>query len=142
MTGISFFKISSICFRSRDLRVGSYHYYNATLWHFKLCNLFKRARLLARKRTTLAPCPWLKKGESKVLMRVVVRRKIKGKGQPWWIFINHKGRRTSKRIGDKQTANELAQKIRAELRFGEYNFKDEKPVTTFKELSDLWIITI
>ncbi len=75
-------------------------------------------------------------------MGVIVRQKIKGKGEPWWIFINHKGRRTSKRIGDKATANEVAQKIRAKLQLGEFSFEEEKPVPTFKELSGLWIENI
>lgn len=43
-----------------------------------------------------------------VLISVNIRQKPKGSGI-WWIFISHKGKRTSKRIGrDKKTAKEFA----------------------------------
>ena len=44
-------------------------------------------------------------------MAVIVREKKKGSGE-WWIFINHKGRRRSKKIGDKRTANTVARKVK------------------------------
>jgi len=34
-------------------------------------------------------------------MGVKVRQKLKGKGKPWWVFISHNGKRTSRKIGDK-----------------------------------------
>ena len=42
-------------------------------------------------------------------MAVIVREKVKGSGQ-WWIFINHKGKRRSKKIGDKATTNKVAKR--------------------------------
>jgi hypothetical protein len=47
-------------------------------------------------------------------MGVRVREKPKGSGI-YWIFINHKGRRKSKKIGDEKTANEVAKKIKSEV---------------------------
>ena len=44
-------------------------------------------------------------------MGVVVRQKKKGRGNPFWVFINHNGRRASKRVGDKQSAETVASKI-------------------------------
>ena len=29
-------------------------------------------------------------------MGVAVRQKIKGRGKPWWMFLNHNGKRTSR----------------------------------------------
>jgi hypothetical protein len=39
-------------------------------------------------------------------MGVKIREKPKGSGE-WWIFINHHGNRKSKRVGDKETAQEV-----------------------------------
>jgi len=72
-------------------------------------------------------------------MGVTVRQKTKGKGQSWWVFVAHQGRRISKLVGDKQAAEVVASKIRAKLQLGEFNFEDEKPVRTFKEYADSWI---
>ena len=60
-------------------------------------------------------------------MAVIVREKKKGSGV-WWIFINHQGKRRSKRIGDKRTANNVAKEIRARLAKGEMGMvKDKVP---------------
>ena len=37
-------------------------------------------------------------------MGVTVRQKEKGKGKPWWVFINHDGKRHAKKVGDKAAA--------------------------------------
>jgi len=72
-------------------------------------------------------------------MGVVVRQKIKGKGQPWWVFISHNGKRTSRKIGDKQAAQTVAKTIEAKLQLGEFGFDKEKTGLTFKGYSDKWI---
>ena len=51
-------------------------------------------------------------------MAVIVREKVKGSGE-WWIFINHQGKRKSKKIGDKRTANKVAKEIRERLAKGD-----------------------
>ena len=67
-------------------------------------------------------------------MGVTVRQKAKGKGKPWWIFISHNGKRTSRRVGDKAAAEDVASKIRAKLKLGEFGFDEKKPksIPTFK----------
>lgn len=79
-------------------------------------------------------------------MGVTVRQKVGGKGEPWWVFIAHNHKRTSRMIGDKKAAEEVASKIRAKLELGEFNFKPEKKeeprVPTFKEYADSWLTTI
>lgn len=59
-------------------------------------------------------------------MSVKVREKPKGSGI-YYIFINHKGRRKSKRIKtNKKTADEIAEKINARLVLGEVDIKNKK----------------
>ncbi len=76
-------------------------------------------------------------------MGVIVRQKVKGKGQPWWVFIVHNGQRTSKRVGTKDAAVLVATKIEARLQLGEFDFdeekKQEKREPTFKEYADSWL---
>jgi hypothetical protein len=51
-------------------------------------------------------------------MGVTVREKPRGSGI-WWIFINHQGKRKSKKIGkDRKLAVEAAEKIKAKLVLG------------------------
>ena len=72
-------------------------------------------------------------------MGVRVREKPKGSGI-YWIFINHNGKRKSKKIGDGKTANEVAEKIKAKLVLGELRVeKINQPSPTFKEYAELWL---
>jgi integrase len=72
-------------------------------------------------------------------MGVKVRQKAKGKGQPWWVFVSHNGKRTSRKVGDKKAAESVASTIRAKLQLGEFGFEEKKPVPTFKEYSQKWL---
>ena len=72
-------------------------------------------------------------------MGVRVRQKVKGKGKPWWVFISHNGKRTSRKVGDKKATEEVSSKIRAKIKLGEFSFEEQKPVSTFKEYADSWI---
>jgi len=74
-------------------------------------------------------------------MGVKVRQKEKGKGNPWWVFITHNGKRASRKVGDKKAAETVASEIRAKLQLGEFGFEDPKPIPTFKECADLWVET-
>ncbi len=58
-------------------------------------------------------------------MGVIVRQKVKGDNEPWWVFITHKTQRTSMVIGDKKAAEEVASELRVKLRTGKFKF----PVT-------------
>jgi integrase len=72
-------------------------------------------------------------------MGVKVRQKTKGKGSPWWVFISHNGKRTSRKVGDKKAAEAVASTIRAKLQLGEFGFEEKKPIPTFGEYSPKWI---
>jgi hypothetical protein len=52
-------------------------------------------------------------------MGVTVRQKVKGRGQPWWVFIAHNGKRKSIKVGDRAAAEALAGKIQEKLKAGE-----------------------
>jgi integrase len=64
-------------------------------------------------------------------MGVKIREKIKGSGQ-WWIFINHQGRRKSKRVGSEKAALKVKEIVEARLKLGQSidseTEKKEKPV--------------
>jgi integrase len=70
-------------------------------------------------------------------MGVVVRQKTKGKGQPWWVFVSHNNKRTSRKVGDKAAAETVASKIRAKLKLGEFDLDDKKkiPIPLFKDFA-------
>jgi integrase len=57
---------------------------------------------------------------------VLVRQKYGS--YDWWIFINHNGRRRSKKIGrDKATAEEVAKKIEDRPALGDLGIIKETP---------------
>ena len=61
-------------------------------------------------------------------MAVLVREKVKDSGV-WWVFINHQGKRRSKKIGDKATAKKVAKEIRARLASGDMGMVKSKAPT-------------
>jgi Site-specific recombinase XerD len=76
-----------------------------------------------------------------MLMGVTVREKVPGSGV-WWIFINHHGKRKSKKVGrDCRKAVEVAKKIEAKLVLGD--MKIERPsqnkAPSFKAYAALWL---
>ena len=74
-------------------------------------------------------------------MGVNVRQKIRGKGQPWWVFVNHNKKRASRKVGDKKSAEVVASAIRAKIQLGEFGLEGKKPVPTFTEYADIWLKT-
>ena len=72
-------------------------------------------------------------------MGVKVREKYSGSNE-WWVFINHKGKTKSRKIGPRGLAEQVAEKIRAKLVLGQYTVDEPKTKSiTFKEYSDLWL---
>ena len=59
-------------------------------------------------------------------MGVTVRERPKGSGI-YWVNINHKGNRKSKKIGNKKLAEEAAKKINAKLALNDLNIFTTKP---------------
>lgn len=58
-------------------------------------------------------------------MGVIVKQKEKGRGKPWWVFLNHDGIRRTKRIGDRQAAEAVASALRKKIKAGEFNLADD-----------------
>ncbi len=72
-------------------------------------------------------------------MGVKVREKIKGSNE-WWIFIDHQGKRRSKKVGkDKRAAILAAQKIEAKLVLGDFGLLSSQENPMFKQYADTWI---
>ena len=73
-------------------------------------------------------------------MGVLVREKIKGSND-WWIFINHRGRRRSKHIGDRKTARVIAEQVRAKLILDPDAMQedDKKDMPLFRDYALIWL---
>jgi len=65
----------------------------------------------------------------------VIARKHRG---DWWLFINHRGQRKAKKVGERAAALELKGKIEARLSAGDLGIL-EKPGLTFAEASERWL---
>ena len=69
--------------------------------------------------------------------------KVKERSGAWWLFINHKGRRKAKKVGDKKAAELAAVQIRARLALGDTGIveHDAKKVMTVQEAAEAWLAT-
>src|SRR4051812_977432 len=56
----------------------------------------------------------------------------------WWVFIAHRNRRKSKRVGDKPTALEVAKKIRERLALGDLSLLGSD-TESFKIYAARWL---
>ncbi len=65
----------------------------------------------------------------------VIARKHKG---AWWVFINHRGQRKAKRVGERTAALELKAQIEARVSAGDLGIL-EKPGLTLAEAADRWL---
>ncbi len=41
--------------------------------------------------------------------------KVKYRNGAWWVFVNHHGRRKAKKVGDRETAQRVAQAVRERI---------------------------
>lgn len=72
-------------------------------------------------------------------MGVQIREKPKGSGA-WWIFINHQGKRKSKKIGAEDLARTVAKKIDARLTLGDLGLDSfNRKSHTFGEYAEKWL---
>ena len=73
-------------------------------------------------------------------MGVQVRESPKGSGE-YYVFINHRGTRKSKKIGkDEGLANDVAEKIKAKLVLGELDVETiNKDSPTFNKYAEMWL---
>ena len=59
--------------------------------------------------------------------------KIRFRSGGWWIFIDHQGRRRAKKVGDRATALQVAQRVRERLALGDFTLlgTDTESLTTY-----------
>ena len=73
-------------------------------------------------------------------MGVRVREKIRGSGE-WWIFISHRRKRASKKIGTRKAAKEAATKIEREIALERFNLEtpEEMKPLLFRKYAERWM---
>jgi integrase len=71
-------------------------------------------------------------------MGVKVREKVKGSGV-WWLYVDHKGRRTAKRIGSKEVAETKAAELVSALTDQAYRLPSKKQQTTLRGFGEDWM---
>jgi integrase len=57
--------------------------------------------------------------------------KVRQKNGKWWVFIDHKGKRKAKCVGDKRAAERLKAKLDAKIALGDFEISDEKEQRPF-----------
>src|SRR6187401_2396169 len=57
----------------------------------------------------------------------------------WWVFIDHHGRRRAKKIGDRQTAHDVARAIRQKLAAGDVGIFPAEASVTVREYAKNWL---
>jgi integrase len=72
-------------------------------------------------------------------MGVKVKQKKPGKGNPWWVFVYHNGKRMSRSVGSKKAAQAVAMKIEASLGNGSFGLDKPKAQPTFGECAVKWL---
>jgi integrase len=70
-------------------------------------------------------------------MSVQVRQK--NKGGPWWVFVNHGGKRKSKSVGSRKAALELKAAIEAEIAKGSFSIDAAEKIPTFGTYARKWL---
>jgi integrase len=70
--------------------------------------------------------------------------KVKEWKGAWWIFVNHKGKRKAKRVGEGKegyrATSSAAETLQARLVLGDYNLDEPKPVT-LRDYAEVWLST-
>jgi integrase len=67
--------------------------------------------------------------------------RVRQKEGKWYVFINHRGRRKAKCVGDKRAAEEVKRKIEAKLTLGDFKLNEPPPLPTFGDYTECWLGT-
>ena len=67
--------------------------------------------------------------------------KIRERKGRWWVFIDYRGKRKAKCVGDKRTATTVAQKIVAKLALGDLGVMEDKERRPFDAYFRAWLDT-
>ncbi|MBI3127593.1 MAG: site-specific integrase [Candidatus Tectomicrobia bacterium] len=71
-------------------------------------------------------------------MGVKLRERPPGSGV-WWVYVNHKRKRWSKKVGDKKAAQEVKRITEAQLALGQLPSGGPDQIPTFKEYAQGWV---
>lgn len=64
--------------------------------------------------------------------------KVRFRAGAWWVFVDHNGKRKAKKVGDRDTAHEVARTIRRRLASGDFALAAE-PSETLKTYAGRWL---
>src|SRR5262249_27537212 len=67
--------------------------------------------------------------------------KVRQKDGKWWVFIDHKGKRKAKCIGDKRAAEQLKAKLEARIALGEFEIEEGQEPLSFSTYYKNWLET-
>jgi integrase len=73
-------------------------------------------------------------------MTAAVGVRVKFYRGAWWIFINHHGRRRSKKVGDQQTAFRIARELRQRLASGDLHLPVSDGDISLQKYSADWLV--
>ena len=65
--------------------------------------------------------------------------KVKFHKGAWWVFIDHRGRRKAKRIGDRETARHIARGIRERLAVGDLTLEASDDGPRLQSYGERWL---
>jgi Phage integrase, N-terminal SAM-like domain len=71
----------------------------------------------------------------------VTVRLWKGQRGVYGVFLNHRGQRKAKKIGDKRAAEAVASQLRTALAAGQFALPTSQPELTFTALAEEWLET-
>src|SRR5688500_10844089 len=91
-----------------------------------------------RRRTWMRSCS---KRSGGCKMPAVMGVKVRFHKGAWWVFIHHRGRRRAKKIGDRETANTVARRIRERLTLGDLSLVASESAETFEKYANRWLET-
>lgn len=75
------------------------------------------------------------------MMRGNVGVSVRFRKGSWWLFVSHRGRRRAKSVGQKRTAEAVAEKLRARLALGDFSiFADQGELLT--PYAQRWLKTV
>jgi len=75
-------------------------------------------------------------------MGVKIRQPVKGRGHPWYVYINHNGKRKSVKAGTKAQAEKLKKKTEEAIAADKLGLDDDaSTVPTFKEWAEKFMKT-
>ena len=66
--------------------------------------------------------------------------KIKKRGDKWYVYVTHRGRRKAKCVGSsRQVAEQIKRQLEAKLALGDLGFLTQSSGLTFEEYAQRWL---